>query len=212
MCVQPLSHVQLFVTPWTVVCQAHLSTRSARQEYRSGLPYPIPGDIPDPRIKPTSPASSDWQVDSLPLHHLGSPGCWYTSPFIWAPYRHISLPRWHSGKESAYQFKRHRKCGFNPWVRKIPWRRIWQPTPVFLPGKFHGQKSQVGYSPRGHKELDITERLSMHACMHIQEYLSDYLQYQQYHHHSVLNSMLHWKLQLFKQGWTFVLPFFFKIN
>ena len=38
-----------------------------------------------------------------------------------------------------------------------PWRRKWQPTPVFLPGKFHGQRSLAGYSPRGHKELDMTE-------------------------------------------------------
>ena len=47
--------------------------------------------------------------------------------------------------------------GFSPWVGKILWRRKWQPTPVFLPGKSHGQRSLVGYSPRGHKELDATE-------------------------------------------------------
>ena len=45
---------------------------------------------------------------------------------------------------------------------KIPWRREWQPTPVFLPGESHGQKSLVGYSPRGRKELDTTERLHFH--------------------------------------------------
>ena len=49
------------------------------------------------------------------------------------------------------------KSRFNLWVRKIPRRRIWQPTPVFLTGKSHGQKSLAGYSPRGHKELDMTE-------------------------------------------------------
>ena len=49
------------------------------------------------------------------------------------------------------------KSGFNPWVRKILWRRKWQPTPVFLPGKFHGQRSLVGYSSYGGKELDTTE-------------------------------------------------------
>ena len=48
---------------------------------------------------------------------------------------------------------------FDPWVGKIPWRRKWQPTPVLLPGKSHGQRSLVGYSPWGHKESDITERL-----------------------------------------------------
>ena len=52
---------------------------------------------------------------------------------------------------------RHRRRGFDPWVRKIPWRRAWQPTPVFLPGESQGQKSLVGYSSWGHKELDMTE-------------------------------------------------------
>ena len=47
----------------------------------------------------------------------------------------------------------------NPWVRKIPWRREWLSAPVFLPGEFHGQRSLVGYSQQGHKELDTTERL-----------------------------------------------------
>ena len=45
----------------------------------------------------------------------------------------------------------------DPWVGKIPWRRKWQPTPVFLPGKFHGQRSQVDYSIQGYKESDMTE-------------------------------------------------------
>ena len=47
--------------------------------------------------------------------------------------------------------------GFDPWVGKIPWRRKWRPTPVLLPGKFHAQKSLVGYSPWGCKESDTTE-------------------------------------------------------
>ena len=46
---------------------------------------------------------------------------------------------------------------FNPWVRKIPWRREWLPTPVFLPEEFHGQRNLAGYSLRGCKELDMTE-------------------------------------------------------
>ena len=44
-------------------------------------------------------------------------------------------------------------CGFDPWIGKIPWRKAWQPTLVFLPGESHGQRSLAGYSPRGHKEL-----------------------------------------------------------
>ena len=52
--------------------------------------------------------------------------------------------------ESTCQFKRR---GFNSWIRKIPWRRKWQPTPVFLPGKSHGQRSLAGWSPWGHKKI-----------------------------------------------------------
>ena len=50
----------------------------------------------------------------------------------------LRLPRWHSGKESSCQ---HKRCRFDPWIIKRPWRRKWQPTPVFLPGKFCGQRS-----------------------------------------------------------------------
>ena len=49
---------------------------------------------------------------------------------------------------------------FNPWVGKMPWRREWQPTPVFLPGEFHGQRSLAGYSPWSRKESDRTEQLT----------------------------------------------------
>ena len=47
------------------------------------------------------------------------------------------------------------------WVREIPWRREWQPTPVLLPGEFHGQRSLAGYSPWDHKESDTTEQLTV---------------------------------------------------
>ena len=53
----------------------------------------------------------------------------------------------------------HRRCGFDPWVRKIPWRRKWQPTPVLLPEKFHGQRSLEGYSPWGCNKSDMTKQL-----------------------------------------------------
>ena len=55
-----------------------------------------------------------------------------------------------------------RRPGFDPWVGKIPWRREWLPTPVFLPGKSPGQMSLAGYSPWGHKESDTTEKLTLH--------------------------------------------------
>ena len=60
-------------------------------------------------------------------------------------------------KKSASQCRRHRRCEFDPWVRKIPCRRKWQLTPVFLLEKFHGQRSLVDYSPQGLKELDMAE-------------------------------------------------------
>jgi len=49
------------------------------------------------------------------------------------------------------------KTWVDPWVEKIPWRRAWHPTPVFLPRESHGQRSLVGYSPWGHRESDMTK-------------------------------------------------------
>ena len=73
VCVQSLSHVWLFATPWAVACQAPLSMGFFRQEYWSRLPFPTPRDLPDPWIKHASPASPALQADSLPLSHLRSP-------------------------------------------------------------------------------------------------------------------------------------------
>ena len=60
------------------------------------------------------------------------------------------LPDGARGKEPAWQYRRHKRCRSNPWVRKTPWRRAWQPTPVFFPGESHGQRSLAGCSPQGH--------------------------------------------------------------
>ena len=81
------------------------------------------------------------------------------------------FPSGASGKEPACQCRRHKRCGFNLWVGKIPWRRKWQPTGGFLTGESHGQRSLVGYSPWGRKESDTTESslslasLSIHLLM-----------------------------------------------
>ena len=56
--------------------------------------------------------------------------------------------------------RRLKRVRFTPWVGKIPWRRKWQPTAVFLPGEYYGQRSLVCYSPWGHKESDMTKRLN----------------------------------------------------
>ena len=61
--------------------------------------------------------------------------------------------RWFRGKESGRQCRWHRRHEFDPWVRKISWRRQWQPTSVFLPGKSHGQRSLAGYSPWGSQRV-----------------------------------------------------------
>ena len=73
-----------------------------------------------------------------------------------------SIPVGISGKEHACQCRRHKRCGFNPWVGKITWRRAQQPTPVFLPGESHGRRSLAGYSLQGCQESDTTE-LTQHA-------------------------------------------------
>ena len=92
----------------------------------------------------------------------------------WAPVHGVSetdmtelLSVTHSSLEEGFpggsavriclQCRSCRRRGFNPWVRKVPWRRAWQPVPVSLPGESHGQRSMEGYSSPGHKELDTTE-------------------------------------------------------
>ena len=67
------------------------------------------------------------------------------------------FPAGDSSKEPAWQCRRLKRRRLDPWFRRIPWRRAWQPTPVFLPGESHGQRSFVGYSPLGRKELDTTK-------------------------------------------------------
>ena len=93
------------------------------------------GTFTDLSLAITAPMSckGDWETSLKPLPH--------------PPPTEILLI-WLSGKESACQC---RGCWFNPWVGKVNWRRKWQPTPVFLPGKFHGRKSLAGYSPWGEK-------------------------------------------------------------
>ena len=164
-----LSRVWFFVTPWTVARQASLSVEFSRKEYWSGLLFPSPVDIPNPRIEPRSHAL---QADSLPCEppgklHLSIPITCFLSVhlLIWSQglLRHRTLLMFHEEiqpsivKPGSCQCRWHR---FNPWAGTIPWRRKWQLTPVFLSRKFHGQRSLAGYSPWGHKESDTTEQLT----------------------------------------------------
>ena len=97
--------------------------------------------------------SSDWESSLLLL-------VCKDLPYLWG------LPGGSGHKESACQCRRP---GLDPWVGKIPWRRKWQPTPVFLPGEFHGWRSLVGYSPRGPQRVRLdwvanTHGFAMFAC------------------------------------------------
>ena len=77
----------------------------------------------------------------------------------------LMSPVWQVASLVAQTVKRlptMRETQFDPWVGKIPWRRKWQPTPVFLPGESHGRRSVVGYRPRDRQESDTTERLHFH--------------------------------------------------
>ena len=69
----------------------------------------------------------------------------------------MSFPGGTSGKEPACQCRRHKRHGFYPGVGKSPWGRAWQPTPAFLPGKSHGQRSLAGYSLYSDIESNTTE-------------------------------------------------------
>ena len=89
-----------------------------------------------------------------------NPGLLHSRQILYHLSHQGNFPGGTSGKEPTCQCRRQKRQRFNPWVRKIPWRREWQPTPAFLPGEFHGQRSLVRYSPWGCKELNTTEQLT----------------------------------------------------
>ena len=106
LCVcESLSHVQLLVTPWNIAHQASLPTESSRQEYWSGLPFPLPGVLPDPGMETGSPTL---QADSLPSEPPGNPICSFSSKqsphffsfwmLFWTLYQ---LSQWKSNSKMA---------------------------------------------------------------------------------------------------------------
>ena len=122
--VKSLSHARLFATSWTVAYQAPPSMGFSRQEYWSGLPFPSPGDLPDPGIEPKSPAL---QADALQSELLNMNMVYLDCIYI------------DTGKE-------------------------WQPTPIFLPGESHGQRSLSGYTVhRVAKSQTHLKQLSTHT-------------------------------------------------
>ena len=142
------SRVQLFVILWTVAHQAALSMGFSRQQYWSELPCPLPGYLPDPGIEPMSPVSP-----ALARRFFTTSTMWealikgYVYLNFWLNQMSLYIgcfPGASAVKNLLCQCLQYRRPGFDPWVRKIPWKREWQPTPVFLPGKSQGQRSLVG--------------------------------------------------------------------
>ena len=139
----------------------------------SGQTEPLhPPRAAGPLPAPHWPSPVDKDKKDVP--HLHSKNDRWQGPGTWVvgilAILVVGLPRWHSGKEPTCQCRRHKRWGFDPWVGKIPWSRKWHPTLVSLPGKFHGQRRLVGFSPWGCEELDATEQLSTHSlggsCCH----------------------------------------------
>ena len=94
--------------------------------------------------------------DSWGLKELDTPE-WLNWLTDWSNF--WAFPGGINSKEAACQCRRCKRCGFDPWVGKIPWRKAWQLTLIFLPGESHEQRSPAGYSPWGRKESDMTEAI-----------------------------------------------------
>ena len=140
---QSLSHIGLFATLWTVPCQAPQSLGFSRQDYWSGLPCPPPGNLPGSRSRDGTRVSCGSCITGRFLYqpsHWGSP----MLPLV--------LCIWLILSSTLLSYK-----NFLSYTR-----RQWHPTPVLLPGKFHGERSLVGCSPWGRQELNTTERLHFH--------------------------------------------------
>ena len=132
-----------------------------------GLPWwlrwldPCVGKIPWRREQQPSlvflPGESHGQMSVTgysPQGHTGSDKTEATQHTLCFGSSYLGLPWQFSSKKPTCQCRR---CGFVPWVGKIPWRRAWQPTSVFLPGESHGQRSLAGTVHGGHEELGMTE-------------------------------------------------------
>ena len=129
MCMYVLSRfscVWLFATPWTIACQAPLSVSFSRQEYWSGWPCPPPGGLPNPEIEPLCilhwqagylfTITATWE-DRCVCVCVCIFVCVCMCIYLWG------FPGAASGKEPSCHCRRYKRPGFNPWVRKIPWRR-----------------------------------------------------------------------------------------
>ena len=129
----------------TIVHQDPLFVECSRQEYRSGLLFPTPGDQ-----KKISLILSPW-VARTKQNATDLPLCVCVC---------VCVCLCVCVTQTVTVCLQCGRAGFDPWFGKVPWRRAWQPTPIFLPGEFHGQRSLAGYSPWDCRESDMTEWLS----------------------------------------------------
>ena len=142
------SHVWPFVTLWTVAYQVLCPWDFPGKGPGMGLPFLLQ------RIFPAQGSNLGLLHCRQMLYHLSHQG---SQRYISRPKAGCrGFPGGASGKESACQCKRCKRCEFDPWFRKITWSRKWQPIPVFLPTP-HRQRSLASYSPWGFKESDMTE-------------------------------------------------------
>ena len=133
------SRVWLSATLWTMACQAPLSMGFSRQEHWSGLPFPSPMHESEKWKWSRSVVSDSYGLQPTRL------------------LRPWDFPGKNTGVSCQCLRWQCRRSRFNFWFGKIPQRRKWQPTPVFLPGEFHGQRSLAGYRPWGCKESDTNK-------------------------------------------------------
>ena len=154
-----LSCVWLFAIPWTVAYQAPPSMEFSRQEYWSGLPFPSPGDLPDPGIKPRSPAL---QADALPSEVPGK-------YIIILDMKRDSaiLPTWLKRVENSVGSSDSKESACNvgdldsfPGLHRSPGGGHGNPLQNSCLENSHGPRSLASYSPWGHKESNRTERLN----------------------------------------------------
>ena len=112
-------------------------------------------------LHPRATESKWWDGDS-PIHGFMHLSVDPTAHSFWEPLDQRDLvSRCHSGEKSAWKWRRHKRRELDACVGKISWSRKWLPTPVFLPGKFHGQRSLVGYGPdwaHTHTHIHRSER------------------------------------------------------
>ena len=165
VCVCTLSCIQLFGTPWTIAHRLLSPWDSPDKNTGVGCHFLLQGIFPTQGSNSCLLCLLHWQTHSLPLCHLGRPLDYYMCDQVffkshtsggeritWVELEGKGFP---SGSVVKILPANAGDPDSSPGrlIGKIPWRRKWQPTPVFLPGKFHGQRSLAGYSPWDHRTV-----------------------------------------------------------